>query len=55
MKLTKEEKKAAKERFAEKREEKQASKSTNVTTEAGRVDNRPYARGRAFSEDHYND
>jgi len=51
----KEEKKAAKERFAEKREEKQASKKENVTTEAGRVDNRPYARGRAFSEDHYND
>lgn len=50
-----EEKKAAKERFAEKREEKQASKNTSVTTEAGRVDNRPYARGRAFSEDHYND
>ena len=51
----KEDKKAAKERFAEKREEKQASKKENVTTEAGRVDNRPYARGRAFSEDHYND
>ena len=25
------------------------------TTEAGRVGQRPYARGRAFSEDHYND
>lgn len=51
----KEEKKAAKERFAEKREEKHSGKKSNVTTEAGRVDNRPYARGRAFSEDHYND
>ncbi len=51
----KEEKKAAKERFAEKREEKLSGKKTNITTEAGRVDNRPYARGRAFSEDHYND
>jgi len=25
------------------------------TTEAGRVGQRPYARGRAYSEDHYND
>ena len=50
-----EEKKTAKERFAEKREEKHSSKNTSVTTEAGRVDNRPYARGRAFSEEHYKD
>lgn len=27
----------------------------NSTTEAGRVGNRPYARGRAFSESHYDD
>ncbi len=25
------------------------------TTEAGRVGQRPYARGRAYSEEHYND
>lgn len=29
------------------------SKKKNATTEAGRVGDRPYARGRSFSEDHY--
>ena len=32
-----------------------AAKAASGTTEAGRVGNRPYARGRAFSENHYED
>ena len=43
----------------EKREEKQLekeknkSKKTSTTTENGRIGERPYARGRSFSADHY--
>ena len=32
-----------------------AKKAASSTTEAGRVGDRPYARGRAYSEDHYSD
>ena len=44
-------------KIAEKRAAKQAAKANgekrNVTTEAGRVGERPYARGRSFKEDRY--
>ena len=29
-------------------------KKKNSTNESGRVGDRPYARGRSYSEDHYN-
>ena len=35
--------------------DKKAAKASNSTTEAGRVGGRPYARGRAFREDRYED
>ena len=37
----------------EKDAEAENKKNKNSTTEAGRVGDRPYARGRSFSEDHY--
>lgn len=44
-----------KERKAQKAAEDAARKANkSVTTEAGRIGDRPYARGRSFSEDHYN-
>ena len=48
---------AEKKTLKEKRAEKQAAKATkkkNSTNESGRVGDRPYARGRSYSEDHYN-
>ena len=47
--------KEEKERKALKAAEEAEKKAARVaTTEAGRVGDRPYARGRSFSEDHYN-
>ena len=37
----------------EKKAADNSNKKKNPTTEAGRVGDRPYARGRSFSEDHY--
>ena len=54
-----EEEKNTQKTLKEKRAEKQAEKERNKekkstsTTENGRVGDRPYARGRSFSEDHY--
>ena len=54
-----EEEKNTQKTLKEKRAEKQAEKEKNKekksasTTENGRVGDRPYARGRSFSEDHY--
>lgn len=54
-----EEEKNTQKTLKEKRAEKQAEKERNkekkssTTTENGRVGDRPYARGRSFSEDHY--
>ena len=42
-----------KELKAKKTAEAENKKNKNSTTEAGRVGDRPYARGRSFSEDHY--
>lgn len=43
------------EKKADKKTEKKPEKKGNVTTENGRVGDRPYARGRSFSPDHYGD
>lgn len=40
-------------RPAPKKNEKKSEKKDGVTTEAGRVGNRPYARGRAYDPEHY--
>ena len=54
-----EEEKNTQKTLKEKRAEKQAEKEKNKekksssTTENGRIGDRPYARGRSFSEDHY--
>ncbi len=47
------EKQREKELKAKKAAEAENKKNKNSTTEAGRVGDRPYARGRSFSEDHY--
>ncbi len=47
------EKQREKELKARKAAEAENKKNKNSTTEAGRVGDRPYARGRSFSEDHY--
>ena len=38
---------------AKRQEPKKAEKKTSSTTEAGRIGDRPYARGRAYHPDHY--
>ena len=45
--------KTLKEKRAEKQAEKEKNREKRSTTENGRVGDRPYARGRSFSEDHY--
>jgi len=42
-----------KQKEAQAAKEKKAAKQANSTTEAGRVGGRPYARGRAYREDRY--
>jgi len=42
-----------KQKAAEKQKAVKAAKAANATTEAGRVGDRPYARGRAFNPEHY--
>ena len=37
------------------KKKKSAEQRSASTTEAGRVGGRPYARGRAYQEGHYND
>ncbi|MGM9662869.1 MAG: membrane protein insertase YidC [Oscillospiraceae bacterium] len=49
----KRDKEREKERKAKKAAEAASGKKKNSTSEAGRVGDRPYARGRSFSEDHY--
>ena len=50
-KLSLKEKQAA----AQKAKAEKAAKAKSSTTEAGRVDDRPYARGRSYKEDRYDD
>ena len=42
-----------KQQAAQEAKAEKAKKAANATTEAGRVGDRPYARGRSFSPDHY--